>query len=191
MTRRAGRDRGSSDGGQLLLLAGFVLVMMFLVASLTLSKISSLEGDVAKAQKAPIVDEFDFVRSRTNDTMNSLVTTGMSNESFNETLDTLRSSFSDVENTKGYDLVLELGGNTTPAPKTEAPHFIDGGTYANTSFDGVRNFSGHGWDGVSDGIFWYEESGDSSGHIKGFAAYIYLADQRSRMEATVLFAVNK
>lgn len=182
--RRAGRDRGTDDRAQLLLLAGFILVMMFLVTSITLSKIASIEAEVARDQRAPIGDEFDFVRSRTNSTMNSLVDTSTSNASFNDTLDSLRSSFSDVETSKGYDLVLELAGATTPAPRKEAGPFAGAGTYENASYDGVRAFCDEAYDGVNDGIFWYD------GHVKGFAAYVYLADHKSSIESTVIFAVN-
>lgn len=192
MRRGTGRNRSRGrDGGQLLLLAGFILVIMFVVTSLTLSKISSIEADVARDHQAPILDEFDFVRSRTNETMNSLVDTDTSNASFNDSLSSLRSSFQDVENAKGYDLVLELAGSTTSAPATEEELYVDGSDeYQNVSFDGARDFDGEPYDGADDGILWYQEAGDSSGHIKGFGAYIYLADHESRVESTVLFAVN-
>lgn len=191
---RRSRSGDRRDGGQLLLLAGFILILMFVSASITLSKLSNVEADVAREHRAPIVDEFEFVRSRVNSTMNNLVDTDTTNSSFNDTLASMRGSFQDVENQKGYDLVLELGGVDTPAPKTEDPHFVDTATspleYENVSFDGQRDFDGQDYDGVNDGILWYKESGDSSGHIKGFVAYIYLADHRSRIESTVLFAVN-
>lgn len=186
---RAGRG-GPGDGGQLLLLAGIILVLMFVVTSITLSEMSSIETDVAREHRAPIADEYDFVETRLNETMNSIVSESTTNSSFNTTLDSLVGSFEGVQNSKGYDLVVELGGATTPAPKTEDPHFIDGGQYANVSFDGRRDFTGHNYDGVNDGILWYEEADDDEGHIKGFVAYIYLADEASRIEGTVLFAVN-
>lgn len=185
-SRNEGRDRA-----QLLLLAGFILVIMFVLTSLTLSKIASIEADVARDHRAPVVDEFDFIRSRTNSTMNTLVDSDTSNSSFNDSFSSLRSSFQDVENGKGYDLVLELAGSTTPAPKTEEGIYVDGSDlYQNVSFDGLRDFDGESYDGVNDGILWYQGAGDSSAHIKGFAAFIHLSDHESRIEATVLFSVN-
>lgn len=192
MAPAAGRTGSDGpDGGQLLLLAGFILVIMFVTTSLTLSKIASIQGDVATAHQSRVIDEFAFIRSRTNETMNSLVDTDTTNSSFNDSLASLRSSFEDVESSKGYDLVLELAGSTTPAPMTEEGIYVDGSDqYQNVSFDGVRDFDGENYDGVNDGIFWYQGAGDSSAHIKGFAAFIYLADHRSRIQSTVLFAVN-
>lgn len=164
---------------------------MFVLTSLTLSKIASIEADVARDHRAPIVDEFDFIRSRTNSTMNTLVDTDTSNSSFNESLSSLRSSFQDVENGKGYDVVIELAGSTTTAPETEEGLYVDASDqYQNVSFDGLRDFDGEPYDGVNDGILFYQGAGDSSAHIKGFAAFLHLADHESRIEATVLFSVN-
>jgi photosystem II stability/assembly factor-like uncharacterized protein len=184
MARRGRSGEGPPDKGQLLLLAGFILIMMFVVTSLTLSKISNIEADVAGEHQAPVTDEFDFIRSRLNETMNSLVDTGTTNSSFNETFSSLRGSFSDVENSKGYDLVLELAGSTTPAPQKESGPFVDPDGYQNVSFDGERDLVCKPYDGVNDGIIHAE------GFIQGFVAYIYLADNYQRVESTTLFAVN-
>lgn len=181
---RAGRRGSASDGGQLLLLAGFVLVMMFVVTSITLSEISSIEAGVSRSQSAPVLDEFSFIRAQTNETMRSLVTSDTTNSSFNDTFDGVEDSFAAVENSKGYDLVMALGGGSTIAPSTEAEDFAGGGHYDHVSFDGVRAFCEADYDGVNDGIIWFDDE------IKGFVAYIYLSDHESQMESTVLFATN-
>ncbi len=184
-----GREAG--DGGQLLLLAGIILALAFLATTLTLNELSSIRSDVAQEQSSPIVNEFDFVRSKINSTLADLVVEDTTNSSLNTTFSDMVDNIVRVENAKGYDALIAKGEPGQPVELNESDLLNGAGTeYDMWSFDGIRDFTGEDYDGQDDGIIWYKEPSDSSGHIKGIVVYIYLADQATRMDETIVYALN-
>lgn len=179
------------DTGQLLLLAGIILALAFLATTLTLNELSSIRADVAAEQDAPIVGEFSFVRDKINTTLGDVVLEDTTNSSLNGTFSDMAKNIIRVENAKGYDVIVAKGRPGAPVALNESD-FLDGAgtSYDGRSYDGVRNFTGQPYDGVDDGIIWYKEPSDTQGHVKGLVVYLYLADQRSVMEETILYALN-
>lgn len=183
--RDEGRGSGPGDRGQLLLLSGIILALAFLITALTLNQVANMESQVSREQRAIIIDEFSFLREEINTTLSDLVTSSTSNSTFNDTFDRMVFSIKSVERGHGYDLVVVKGAPGYATPATEEDNFTaEGKKYKGVSFDGHRNFTGEVYDGVNDGILWYD------GEIKGVVVYIYISDEVASMEEVLLFPVN-
>lgn len=192
----ARRDR---DSGQLMILAGVILTLGFIVTSLTLAQVSELERQAAAEKPSPLVAEWRFLHERLATNLEVAISEETANDTFTDTVfPRVVATFRNVEEEKGYDLVIRLAGSSfttseadllTPAdevasslysPKAVTP----GGTVVTTT----------GYDMGNDGILWEKPcpaDGGATGCIVGVYVFVRLANPDASMEETILFAVNQ
>lgn len=191
MRRGLARD----DSGQLMLLAGIVITLAFLLTALTLSQVSSLEREAAAEKSAPLSSEWRFLHERLAVNLESAVTPDLKLQTFKTTtFPIIANTFRSIEAEKGFDTVIRLADDPTAFNKTEASASIQsGGVYNAWSSDGSFRFTAPADDDDGDGVIWYEDCPDDSapnGCIVGVLVFIHITDSTSTMSEVVLFAVN-
>lgn len=177
---RARRMRGE-EGGQLLLLAGIILVLAFLATSMTLSGLPDVEKQAAQEQDTRILTEYRFIREKLGSTLADAVGESTNNDTFRSLFSVTVSSLKVAASDKGYDLVIhlasgprELGRDEWGFTHTGWPHNYTGTaapaevkTTANRStpynyrsyendvrLDYAEGGSYRRWDENNDGIVW-------------------------------------
>lgn len=176
-----------------MLLAGIVVTIAFLLTSLTLSQVSSLERQAAAEKPHSLATEWRFLHERLAANLESAITPDLSVASFNNTtFPIIASTFRNIEAEKGYDTVLRLAGKADQYNMSEAL-LARTGSYDAWSVDGAHRVAGPS-DGNHDGIVWYATCPDTSyvgGCIAGVVVYVHLSDTTSTMTEVMLFAVNR
>lgn len=190
MARRAG-----DDSGQLMMLAGIVLTISFILTSLTLSQVSSLERAAASEDSSPLLGEWRFLHDRLASNLETATSAETTLQSFKETImPSVAATFRAVEAEKGYDLTIRLAGGADHAATGNEASLLTGNSYANWSYDGSTHFT-HAQDAdTADGVIMQApcpENGAPAGCISGVYLYVRLADPRSAISETILFAVNQ
>ncbi len=181
------------DEGQLLILAGVVLTLAFIVTSLTLAEVSSLERQAANERTTPIIGEWRFLHERIATNLEVAIAPETTNETFEENLfPRIAATFRNVQEEKGYDTVLRLAGSSF----AESEFDLTNGThYVNAYTTSGLLVTSDPWDGLDSGILWKtpcpDPSGPAAGCIVGVYLFVRLADPTSSMEETILFAVNQ
>jgi hypothetical protein len=192
-----GRRKG--DDAQLLMLAGIVLTISFILTALTLSQVAALEKEAAQDAPSPIIGEWRFLHERLASNLRTAVTPETTTGSFESSvLPTLGATFRALAAEKGYDFVLRAAGDGRFAGTgNEASLFNAAGThYANWTYDGAVHFThaialdpDH-----DDGVVWEDPcpdaSGPAAGCISGVYLFMRLADGSTSIEESVLFEVN-
>ncbi|MDX1611533.1 MAG: hypothetical protein R3185_04130 [Candidatus Thermoplasmatota archaeon] len=167
---KAMRASGQPDGGQMLLLAGFILAGAVIIAVGTYSVLERNRGRVIQAQHEPMVDLFLNTRDRAIqffDTVSEFDTPG----SVENNLEGYLVGQHATARNLALELNATLAGSNSPAPtEDEEAARVDGGTgkYAGlTSHDGNHDYSCVDDDGVDDGLIT-----DGDGTV--YAAILYL-----------------
>lgn len=189
--------RRSDDSGQLMMLAGIVLTISFILTSLTLAQVNSLEREAADAESSPILSEWRFLHDRLRSNLETAVNPETTNQSFNETLlPTIAATFRAVQAEKGYDLVIRKAGGAEYAPTGNEASLLNvaGTHYQEWSYDGSTRFAGPAVGETTDGILWEltcPETGTTPGCIGGIYLYVRLSDATTTIAESILFAVNR
>ena len=170
------------DGGQLMLLAGVVLTIAFILTALTLSQVSALEREAAADTSSPLIGEWRFLHERLATNLATAVGPETTEPMFLQTvLPTVIATFRAVEAEKGLDLVLR------PAA---------GAAYANTGNEEALVLAGD-WedDGDANGVLWDEdcavEGALADGCIVGVYLFMRLSDGESSIQESVRFETNQ
>ena len=177
-----------------MLLAGIVVTIAFILTSLTLSQVSSLERQSAAEQRDTIAEEWRFLHARLASNLEVAVTTDTTNDTFlSVSLPTIVATFRGLEAEKGYDAVIRLAGDGTMVNKTERS-LVASGSYAAWDAQGLHHFNDP-WDQVADGILWEQPCPDDeappAGCIAGILLFVHLTDGATTMEEVILFHVNR
>lgn len=201
-TRRALGDP-REEGGQLLMLAGIVLTISFILTALTLSQVSAMEREAAARTSSPILGEWRFLHDRLGPNLDTAIGAETDNPTFLQTiLPTVQATFRSVFAEKGYDLVLRAAADAGVAPTGHEAQLVNSGQthYDAWSWDGAVRFdhpipaaSPH--NSLTDGVIWHDTcpiSGGVGGKcIVGVYIYVKMTDGTSSIEESILFAINQ
>lgn len=198
--RRGGALR-RDENGQLMMLAGIVLTISFILTALTLAQVTALERQAAAEGPDAIVGEWRFLHER----LGSNLRTGVGPETtilaFTTTVHpTIAATFRALAAEKGYDLVVRLaGGPEYLYTGNEETTLLSGANYAGdpkaTTYDGAVTFTHVAPAPTNDGIIWQDPCPDPAGPVGGCIAGVYvylrLSDGTTSLEESVLFATNQ
>lgn len=192
----------ASDDGQLMMLAGIVLTISFILTALTLSQVAALEREAAAQGPLAIVSEWRFLHDRLGSNLKTAIAPETTIEALRSVvLPTVQATFRSVESEKGYDLVLRLAGgvayapwgneasliNTVPEPDRYQAWTWDKTVY----FDHPKDQDGD----QADGVLWQQPCPDPSapaaGCIGGVYLHVTLTDGTSSLSESILFATNR
>jgi hypothetical protein len=183
------------DGGQLMILAGIVLTLGFIMTSLTLAQVSELERQAAAEKPSPLVAEWRFLHERLATNLEVAISDETTNETFNDTvLLRVAATFRNVEEGKGYDLVIRKA--EAGYARNEEDSLVTSGSYSPKARTPAGNVvTTAAYDGHNDGILWASpcpaDGASSSGCIVGVYLFVRLSDPYASIEETILFAVNQ
>lgn len=190
--------RPRSDGGQLMMLAGIVLTISFILTSLTLSQVASLEKEAAQEAPTAIIAEWRFLRERLASNVETAITPETTIQAYQTTIiPTLAATFRALTADKGYDIVLRNASDGHFAATGNEASLIVGANYDAWTYDGAIHFTHAAAEDSdhADGVIWQatcpDTSGPASGCISGVYLFIRLADGTTSMEESVVFAVNR
>ena len=202
----AARGRGAralreDEGGQLMLLAGIVITIAFLLTSLTLSQVSSLERQAAAEKPTSLMAEWRFLHDRLGTNLESAVPPDLKLDTFKSTtFPTIAATFRNIEAEKGFDATLRLADDPAVYEKTEYELTEDRTVGSLTSryynawpSDGATHLLGP-YDGLEDGVLWYSTCPDTEhvgGCIAGVLVFVEMTDGTSTMSEVILFSVNR
>lgn len=177
-----------------MMLAGIVLTISFILTSLTLSQVNTLERAAADEESSPILSEWRFLHERLRSNLQTAVDPETSHASFNETiLPTVAATFRAVEAEKGYDLVIRAAGGTDYLATGYEGRMRNAlNKYDNWTYDGSVHFT-HDWDGGDDGVIWRSPCPETGAGtcISGVYLYVRLSDASTSIAESILFAVNQ
>ena len=180
-----------------MLLAGIVITIAFLLTSLTLSQVSSLERQAAAEKSTPLAAEWRFLHERLATNLESAVTPDLPLSTFKSaTFPTVAATFRNIEAEKGYDATIRLASDAALYAKGELTITTADGagvrSYSAWSSDGEYNFTAV-YDGTEDGVLWHASCPDGSGVacIAGVLVFMEMTDGTSTMSEVVLFSVNR
>jgi hypothetical protein len=180
------------DGGQLMLLAGIVITIAFILTALTLSQISSMEKQAASERASPIVGEWRFLHERLASNFKTAVGTETDANGFRDNvLPVVLATFRAIEGEKGYDLIIRLAAGPTFAPSEL--QLTSGANYNAVSANGRVTYS-HAYDNVNDGLIHQTPCPGVSSPatcLGGVYVYVRLTDGTAVLEETVLFPLNQ
>lgn len=181
------------DEGQLMLLAGIVITISFILTSLTLAQVTSLERQAAQEDRLDLSDEWRFLHDRLGANLRVAVRPETTPDVFvNSTFPTVAATFRNIETEKGFDTVIRLANATSGFNKTEED-LVVGGHYAAWDIDGLLHFN-WAYNGTDDGVVWTTacEAPEAplAGCIQGVLVYVHMTDGQNAMEEVILFAVN-
>lgn len=184
------------ENGQLMLLAGIVLTISFIVTALTLAQVSSLEREAQAQGPQPIIQEWRFLHERLASNVRLGIGYETTQHSFETTvLPAIGATFRSLAAEKGYDLVLRLSGSSFGA-KSEHAKLADPGAptfYDAWAADGSAHYE-HGLDPTDDGMIWQNPCPAPSvtgGCLSGVYLYVRLTDGQATMEEHILFSANQ
>lgn len=190
--RRAGR---ADDAGQLMMLAGIVITISFILTALTLAQVSSLEKQAAADAPSPIAAEWRFLHERLGSNLETAVSAETTNATFRDTvLPTVIATFRNIEAEKGYDAVIRLADAPTfMTNETNLTDPLAATNYKAWTDDGSLNVT-WGYDGTPDGLLWQKPCNDPAGPSTGCLGAVYLfvrlTDGNAALEEYVLFPLN-
>lgn len=174
-----------------MILAGIILTLGFIITSLTLAQVSTLEREAAADRPSPLIQEWRFLHERLATNLNVSISEETSIATFKDsTLQRISATFRNVQAEKGYDTVIRLANDTFA--KSEHSELVVGGNYDAYTMAGTL-VSTSPQDTDDDGLIWNDPcpiSGPPSGCIVGVYLYIKLSDGSASVEETVLFRVN-
>jgi hypothetical protein len=199
------RRIASDDDGNLMLLAGILITIAFILTALTLAQVASLERAAAAEPTSSIATEWRFLHDRIPNNVNVSIASDTRNDTFlNVTFPAIAETFRSVEASKGYDVELRLGGNGTSVFANERS-FTTGlqGAFKDPTYsvDGRVNYgklqmapyngAALPWDNVGDGLIWGAcPDGTSGGCAIGVVVYVHLSDGASTIEETMVVPAN-
>jgi hypothetical protein len=190
------RLRARDDDGNLMLLAGIIVTIAFILTALTLAQVASLEREAASERPTTISTEWRFLHDHLAENLMTAVSAQETNISFSEgTFPAVAATFRSAEAEKGFDVSMRLAGAGAAVNKTEYGLL----NVANTNYDayaygGAVKFT-QLKDAVDNGLLWQAPCPDdtalATGCITGVLVAVRVTDGLSSMEEVVLVAVNQ
>ncbi|HWG91158.1 MAG TPA: fibronectin type III domain-containing protein, partial [Candidatus Thermoplasmatota archaeon] len=189
MAKRAGWARRAlrDDGGNLLIVAGITLMLAFIVTSVTLSEVNSLESRSLQDRDNSFLNEYRFLHEKLASSLSTTVASDVDLTQFRSEFATIEETLRILEAAKGYDVVLRIGDTTSLSPgfKNELA-FVNPttGFYEDWSFDGANNLDHIPYDGTNDGVI------RQGSVIVGVVVNLRLSDGVRSVTESVLFPTN-
>lgn len=194
--RARARDR---EGGQMLILAGVVLILAFLLAAFAVSEITSQQQQLQRGAQSDLPKLFREARDKVANTMAGLSYQGIDNATVTSRFDSQIQELEQQGRGRGVHMVLRLANGTdVTAGKGEflnftkdvagaaCPGYASNRTYNMLSYNASRNYTDKQWDCGDDGIVWDRDVLA----IRGLIAYLFMADPAARVEETFVIAVG-
>lgn len=197
MLDRIRRSLRPRDDGQLMLLSGIVITIAFIMTSLTLSQVASLERTAAAEHRVSIAEEWRFLHQRLATNFDVAITPDTTNSTVENVIaPTIIATFRSIEAEKGYDTVIRLAAAGSSVNLTESqlrdPPWT-GANYNAWDVAGTHHFT-EVWDTRDDGLLWENDcadpTGPSTGCIGGVLVFVHLTDGSTTIEEVLLFRVN-
>ncbi|MDD5503021.1 MAG: hypothetical protein PHH26_06140 [Candidatus Thermoplasmatota archaeon] len=165
--------------GQLLLLAGILIILAFVSISITVQEIAGLGSRTVREESKPaMLEDYAVIRTEFGKALNASkngASGPVSNATFRETVNSSAASFEKLEAGSGITFRAFLAGNGTGSDKNEW-NFVSLGEYIGTSIN---------YDKTSDGIVYNSASGHQ--RIEGAIIYIYIADEKNEIFETIFY----
>ncbi|MBI4393523.1 MAG: hypothetical protein HY556_06980 [Euryarchaeota archaeon] len=175
-----GRD---SESGQLLLLAGILLVVAFIGAAMVFAEINALEKRAQNpSASSQLSKEYREIRERFVAVVYNAVTSTTTNDTLKSTVSSSANSIAKVEIGRGFDFVALLATGSSIAPKSEL-------NVTNSTQTGYEVFAYNGtyitgpYDGVNDGIMYF------GGRIKGAVLFLSMSSRSARVDETLVVSL--
>lgn len=182
------------DRGQLMMLAGIVITIAFILTALTFSQVSSMEKQAASEGPSPIIAEWRFLHERLASNFRTAVGTETDITDFTtDVMPTVLATFRAIEAEKGYDLLMRLAADPVYDPNESDLLNLAGTNYDATSADGSATYADT-FDGLADGLIHDDpcpDTSDTDACLSGVYVYVRLTDGTAVMEETILFALNQ
>lgn len=197
---KRGRPR-RRDEGQVLILAGAVLVLALLVAAFAVTELASQEQQLEQGATSDLPQLFPEARDEFAAAMSSYAIPSISNETLLEAFRAQRLEYEERGRGHGLFVAVSLANITDPyAPKSEKADYTQddagaascGGApevkrkYTVWSHNGSRDYTSKSWDCGDDGILWDRDTQQ----IKGIIVYFFMASETARLEDVVVIALN-
>lgn len=192
--------RGGDESGQLLALAGVVLVLALVGAMLAVNELSSEQNQGQVDASSPLPERYRAARDEFVSTLTPLVFAAVDNN-------TLMTHFASISNEteqkargNGYLMHVRLGNAsdpfarksewnlTAPAGSTACPGGAARQYTGVGSFNGTKSYNTVNYDCTNDGIIW--DGARSDAPIQGLVVYLFMSDHRSRIEETMVLGLN-
>lgn len=187
----------------MLILAGAVLVLSFLLAALSVTELSSQEVALERGAEGELAATFQKWRREIAEGLSGLTIPPTTNASMFDNVIGQRVEFEGRGRDHGLFVLLDLAGVTEPpaalptsrATLSEKKDMTDSGStstcpgtdeYAVWSYDGSRDYRSMDWDCTDDGIL-YDMANQ---RIAGVAIYLFISSEGARVEETFVVAVN-
>ena len=185
--------RWRRDEGQLMLLSGIIVTISFILTSLTLAQVSSLERAATTEHPVNFAEEWRFIHDRLGANLEVAVSPETTNSTLlTTTFPTITATFRNIEAEKGFDTVIRLASADLLVNKTETDLLNAAATsYSAWDAAGTEQFT-QAYDGSNDGILWMSSctGGTPTGCIGGLLVFVRLSDGINTMEEVLLVPVN-
>jgi hypothetical protein len=194
-------ERG--EGGQLLILAGVVLILAFLLAAYTVSELGAEQQRLQRGTETDLPKLYREFRDKLASAMNGLAYDTISNATLATHIEATRLELEHQGRGRGVHVAVRLANATDElAPKNETAHFTSaGGTwdcdgagppndaprrYTVSSYNGSRAYTAVDYDCGNDGIIWDRTVERPTGVL----LHLFLSDRAARIEETFAVALN-
>jgi hypothetical protein len=187
------RCRGEEEGAQVLILAGTVLILAFLLAAFAVTELTGEQQHLQRGTESDLPKLFREAREKLADTMSGLSYDTIDNTTLASRFESTRSELEQQGRARGLHVLLRLANGSDPlADKGELANFTSGSgacaahAYNMVSYNASRNYSGLAYDCADDGIV-YDKT---LGRVRGILAYLFFSDSSARLEETFALALN-
>jgi hypothetical protein len=190
------RRAPQQEGGQMLVLAGTVLVLAFLVAAFAVAELGSQKALLEQGPEGALAQDFHQVRGQFAAAMRSLVISTTDNATLAEQFLVQQGEFEERGRSRGVLVLLEMGNATSRmAARTEgdylpSPPACGTSVYTNDliSYDGTRSWAGAPWDcgAEPDGILWDA----TDGRIKGMIVHLFVGNEAAHLGESLVIPLN-
>lgn len=192
------------DEGQLLVLAGMVLILAFLVAVYGVSELASQKNRLAQGPQNDLATLFREERDKVASSLHGLVVQGTDNSTLLGYVNSTKDEVEQKGRGHGLSVLLSLGNRTEAyaakseyanftaddATAQECPNPAGAGTvtrkYTAWSFNGSRDFRPLSWDCGDDAVLWDRDAQV----IQGAVLHLFLASPTARLDDTFVIALN-
>lgn len=184
----------------MLILAGAVLVISFLLAAFSVTELAAQEIALEQDPEGKLAATFFATRGEVASALSGLVIPETDNATLVGYFNAQRAEFEERGRAHGVFTILALAEGAAPvedsiASQAEKRHMTDNGAasvcggaddYKVWSYNGSRDYTDLDYDCGDDGIL-YDSANQRA---KGIAIYLFMASEGARVEETFVIALN-
>lgn len=190
----------------MLILAGAVLVLSFLLAAFSVTELAAQEIALEQDPEGKLATTFHETREELASALQGLVIPQTTNSTLYGIFQSQKEEFEERGRAHGLFVVLGMANATdfvdnsleSPATQSEKIHMTTDGAasscadsndkYSVWAYDGARDFRTVKWDCGDDGILYDDSAGVK--RIRGIAVYLFVASEAARLEENFVLALN-